>query len=178
MGRTAGFIFERRTVRPLQRFAVVQVDASRAFFFNDTATPEIYTLSLHDALPISTGLAAGSLATGLGSSGADIPTPAASTPAVTTTRANSFAYVTTIGRGSRGTRARIAAGGGPVASARAAATNSGGRATAASPAAGSETPRRVSRARNVCRAAASRDRTVPSGRPRARAASSFVRPSR
>src|SRR2546430_17409571 len=27
------------------------------FFFNDTATTEIYTLSLHDALPISTGLA-------------------------------------------------------------------------------------------------------------------------
>src|SRR3712207_8274055 len=26
------------------------------FFFNDTATPEIYTLSLHDALPISSGL--------------------------------------------------------------------------------------------------------------------------
>src|SRR5256885_3696299 len=26
---------------------------SRNFFFNDTATPEIYTLSLHDALPIS-----------------------------------------------------------------------------------------------------------------------------
>src|SRR5205807_9107892 len=25
------------------------------FFFNDTATPEIYTLSLHDALPISEG---------------------------------------------------------------------------------------------------------------------------
>src|SRR5437867_9765408 len=25
------------------------------FFFNDTATPEIYTLSLHDALPISVG---------------------------------------------------------------------------------------------------------------------------
>ncbi len=25
-----------------------------AFFFNDTATTEIYTLSLHDALPIST----------------------------------------------------------------------------------------------------------------------------
>src|SRR5215510_6546232 len=24
------------------------------FFFNDPATPEIYTLSLHDALPIST----------------------------------------------------------------------------------------------------------------------------
>src|ERR1043165_8754636 len=28
------------------------------FFFNDTATTEIYTLSLHDALPISTLLAA------------------------------------------------------------------------------------------------------------------------
>src|SRR5256885_17038365 len=28
------------------------------FFFNDTATTEIYTLSLHDALPISAALAA------------------------------------------------------------------------------------------------------------------------
>src|SRR6266498_2517722 len=28
------------------------------FFFNDTATTEIYTLSLHDALPISLGRAA------------------------------------------------------------------------------------------------------------------------
>src|SRR3712207_2299694 len=27
--------------------------ARRSFFFNDTATTEIYTLSLHDALPIS-----------------------------------------------------------------------------------------------------------------------------
>src|SRR2546427_5154139 len=27
------------------------------FFFNDTATTEIYTLSLHDALPISSGAA-------------------------------------------------------------------------------------------------------------------------
>src|SRR6476646_3295405 len=27
----------------------------QVFFFNDTATPEIYTLSLHDALPISFG---------------------------------------------------------------------------------------------------------------------------
>src|SRR5438445_1879846 len=26
------------------------------FFFNDTATPEIYTLSLHDALPIFDGV--------------------------------------------------------------------------------------------------------------------------
>src|SRR3712207_8701971 len=29
------------------------VYATRFFFFNDTATTEIYTLSLHDALPIS-----------------------------------------------------------------------------------------------------------------------------
>src|SRR4051812_9997685 len=31
----------------------------RFFFFNDTATTEIYTLSLHDALPIYTGTGAG-----------------------------------------------------------------------------------------------------------------------
>src|SRR2546425_12663797 len=30
--------------------------SSTFFFFNDTATTEIYTLSLHDALPISTGM--------------------------------------------------------------------------------------------------------------------------
>src|SRR6266699_6807554 len=29
------------------------VDILKFFFFNDTATTEIYTLSLHDALPIS-----------------------------------------------------------------------------------------------------------------------------
>src|SRR5690348_18091922 len=29
------------------------------FFFNDTATTEIYTLSLHDALPISTAVSCG-----------------------------------------------------------------------------------------------------------------------
>src|SRR6266550_3435398 len=32
-------------------------DPGRTFFFNDTATTEIYTLSLHDALPIPTTLA-------------------------------------------------------------------------------------------------------------------------
>ena len=31
----------------------VSVDSYIFFFFNDTATTEIYTLSLHDALPIS-----------------------------------------------------------------------------------------------------------------------------
>src|SRR5215475_15018770 len=30
-------------------------DAPKSFFFNDTATTEIYTLSLHDALPIFDG---------------------------------------------------------------------------------------------------------------------------
>src|SRR3712207_2213362 len=32
---------------------VTHEDIDRFFFFNDTATTEIYTLSLHDALPIS-----------------------------------------------------------------------------------------------------------------------------
>src|SRR2546429_6427917 len=34
------------------------------FFFNDTATPEIYTLSLHDALPISRGEGDGLMGSG------------------------------------------------------------------------------------------------------------------
>src|SRR5256885_8562163 len=39
---------------PPLRGCVVECDLRRAhfFFFNDTATTEIYTLSLHDALPI------------------------------------------------------------------------------------------------------------------------------
>ena len=41
-GLTAGLIFEKFVLTLL--FIV--------FFFNDTATTEIYTLSLHDALPI------------------------------------------------------------------------------------------------------------------------------
>src|SRR5260370_41387262 len=41
------------------------------FFFNDTATTEIYTLSLHDALPISA--APGRLARDTGAGGADHP---------------------------------------------------------------------------------------------------------
>src|SRR3712207_7213453 len=36
--------------RPLPSYPAV---GSLVFFFNDTATTEIYTLSLHDALPIS-----------------------------------------------------------------------------------------------------------------------------
>src|ERR1044072_3266556 len=38
------------------------------FFFNDTATTEIYTLSLHDALPIWVGKSIFSSTTGLSSS--------------------------------------------------------------------------------------------------------------
>src|SRR2546429_1273140 len=40
------------------------------FFFNDTATTEIYTLSLHDALPISLAIGIGALGTGVGFGGA------------------------------------------------------------------------------------------------------------
>src|SRR5256885_9958800 len=43
------------------------------FFFNDTATTEIYTLPLHDALPISRPASAGRGAAGV----ADGPDPAA-----------------------------------------------------------------------------------------------------
>src|SRR3989454_9736176 len=43
--------------------------SSSFFFFNDTATTEIYTLSLHDALPISSDWARGS------KSSATCPTP-------------------------------------------------------------------------------------------------------
>src|SRR3712207_7843438 len=32
---------------------MIERDCAYCFFFNDTATTEIYTLSLHDALPIS-----------------------------------------------------------------------------------------------------------------------------
>src|SRR5256885_16089509 len=35
-----------------------------SFFFNDTATTEIYTLSLHDALPISKAICNASMACG------------------------------------------------------------------------------------------------------------------
>ena len=41
-----------------QLFRDVCADYSMVFFFNDTATTEIYTLSLHDALPISLSVTA------------------------------------------------------------------------------------------------------------------------
>src|ERR1039457_5417248 len=40
-----------RCMAQIVKFEILQ---PRLFFFNDTATTEIYTLSLHDALPIST----------------------------------------------------------------------------------------------------------------------------
>src|SRR5256885_8119180 len=54
------------------------------FFFNDTATTEIYTLSLHDALPISSGVAARSVrrrrrATGSTAAASPAPAPGPST---------------------------------------------------------------------------------------------------
>src|SRR3712207_7555559 len=46
------------------------------FFFNDTATTEIYTLSLHDALPISLGAAAQATCALVSSSAGPIATAA------------------------------------------------------------------------------------------------------
>src|SRR3712207_7789090 len=37
----------------VQRTSTIMTSVNSFFFFNDTATTEIYTLSLHDALPIS-----------------------------------------------------------------------------------------------------------------------------
>src|SRR3712207_4252298 len=42
------------------------IDSITYFFFNDTATTEIYTLSLHDALPIYIGMALAALREGAG----------------------------------------------------------------------------------------------------------------
>jgi len=45
---TSGYLVCRLLLEKKQKLTHVSV-----FFFNDTATTEIYTLSLHDALPIS-----------------------------------------------------------------------------------------------------------------------------
>src|SRR5256885_17250672 len=50
------------------------------FFFNDTATTEIYTLSLHDALPISAHCWPGCARTRDSTPTRWPPTPAAATP--------------------------------------------------------------------------------------------------
>src|SRR5579872_4380523 len=43
----------KRDTAPATRITVTHSKVPFSFFFNDTATTEIYTLSLHDALPIS-----------------------------------------------------------------------------------------------------------------------------
>ena len=43
---------ENDIVRDFQHW-ILKICPAAVFFFNDTATTEIYTLSLHDALPIS-----------------------------------------------------------------------------------------------------------------------------
>src|SRR5260364_376534 len=43
--------YRRVLLKVLQKYPTQNTKA-RSFFFNDTATTEIYTLSLHDALPI------------------------------------------------------------------------------------------------------------------------------
>src|SRR5689334_25015118 len=62
------------------------------FFFNDTATTEIYTLSLHDALPIWPGLAALGVAAGLAGIGAG-PLAFALTPPLPAVRQAAIAMV-------------------------------------------------------------------------------------
>src|ERR1051325_8619763 len=55
-GRAAAGPLVRRLVRSGEQTAELQspyVISHAVFFFNDPATTEIYTLSLHDALPIS-----------------------------------------------------------------------------------------------------------------------------
>src|SRR2546430_5322053 len=49
----------------LFNIAFTRLSSSFFFFFNDTATTEIYTLSLHDALPILVGIIALGLIFGL-----------------------------------------------------------------------------------------------------------------
>src|SRR5687768_18609165 len=49
---------KRSASPPLHSSAPCHAFALASFIFTDTATTEIYTLSLHDALPISTGSSA------------------------------------------------------------------------------------------------------------------------
>src|SRR2546426_505039 len=51
--RVAVVVSALPTEKGSQRFVEPLYLPSPDFFFNDTATTEIYTLSLHDALPIS-----------------------------------------------------------------------------------------------------------------------------
>src|SRR3712207_9179631 len=61
----------RRTARSTL-FPYTEVFGSVFFFFNDTATTEIYTLSLHDALPIWRWLPGQAIAAGAGVAVGDV----------------------------------------------------------------------------------------------------------
>src|SRR6266404_9299813 len=63
------------------------------FFFNDTATTEIYTLSLHDALPISTSLPTSFGLTQRRTRSAAAVTPALSRSEEHTSELQSLAYL-------------------------------------------------------------------------------------
>src|ERR1044072_7025185 len=51
-GQRGGELVDRKSTR--LNSSHTDISRMQSFFFNDTATTEIYTLSLHDALPIST----------------------------------------------------------------------------------------------------------------------------
>src|SRR3989440_789924 len=53
MQSTSYLLLARKIMSPVLAYTRLMPAASDLFFFNDTATTEIYTLSLHDALPIS-----------------------------------------------------------------------------------------------------------------------------
>src|SRR5438067_12414619 len=61
-------MFKSVTAMFVERSLVVSLVFYVFFFFNDTATTEIYTLSLHDALPISIKNASNPAARSLASS--------------------------------------------------------------------------------------------------------------
>ena len=52
VGRPKGKISPNLSLKPIAKKLANLLD-QKVIFFNDTATTEIYTLSLHDALPIS-----------------------------------------------------------------------------------------------------------------------------
>src|SRR3984885_1511758 len=58
-----GFVWNKRVHEIMWTYTPYQLPVinglARDFFFNDTATTEIYTLSLHDALPTSLPLSTG-----------------------------------------------------------------------------------------------------------------------
>src|SRR3712207_9211960 len=83
------------------------------FFFNDPATTEIYTLSLHDALPISTSTEpVTSTGTRVPLTGTWTVSPMRSRPPLTRARAKGRAGPAPRERGGAGPRARAGGGGG------------------------------------------------------------------